>query len=95
MQIIEEYSDSEFSEPDYEDESNMEHKTKRQAGDIQPKGIGDDIAAFETIAKILVTIGQDVIPILLDTVNNRQLEGPLVRVLKGSSSYRLRNILDG
>lgn len=87
MTIIDEYTSESYSDE--------EVVRKRQTDIIEAKGLAEDIAALETIAKILVTVGQDVIPILIDTVNSRQLQSPLTRRLKDTTSFHIRNILEG
>lgn len=88
IRVIDEYISESYSEE--------EVVRKRQTDIAQPKGLADDLAALQTIAKILVTVGQDVIPILIDTVTNRQLEleGP-IRRMKDGPSFHIRNILAG
>lgn len=83
------------------DESYSEEEVvrKRQVDMMdQPKGLAEDLAAIQTIAKILVSVGQDVLPTLLETITNtRQLQGPITRTLKDISEHRLnlKNILEG
>lgn len=82
-----------------DDESYSEEEVvrKRQVDIMeQPKGLAEDLAAIQTIAKILVSVGQDVLPTLLETISNtRQLQGPITRTLKDFTENRLKNILEG
>lgn len=86
MLIIDEYTSESYSSEE------VVRKTRQADMMQQPKGLAEDLAALQTIAKILISVGQDVIPMLLETVSNRELQLPLTKKLKEISENNLSQL---